>query len=151
MCAGHLASFLNNPLSSGFNSGRQKTFFLVFWTFQELRDSELSKLKAHVSEILRRRKWAKVGHQEVNKLESRGAGAPTPWGVPPILFWPSGLRFAPVLYPGSPYHEITYAIFFPRFIEAAAEAKVLSGRGQILLLRGHRRRGNPSHRHRHSS
>ena len=44
-------------------------------------------------------------------------------------------------------------IFFPRFLEAAVEAKVLSysGRGQILLLWGRRRRGNPSHHHRHSS
>jgi hypothetical protein len=40
-----------------------------------------------------------------------------------------------------PFRQKTYAIFFPRFTEAAAETKILSysGRGHILLLRGYRR------------
>ena len=58
-----------------------------------------------------------------------------------------GHRLGPTIIWEAPYRAKTYAIFFPRFIKAAAEAKVLSysGRGQILLLRGHRRGGNPSH------
>ena len=58
-------------------------------------------------------------------------------------------RLGPTFIWEAPYREKTYAIFFPRFIEVAAEAKVLSysGTGQILLLRGRQRRGNRSHHH----
>jgi hypothetical protein len=53
--------FSNNPLSFGFNSLWQKTLFLAFLTFQELRGSKKGKVREYGLEFLRQTsemKWA---------------------------------------------------------------------------------------------
>jgi hypothetical protein len=70
----HLGYLSNNPFSSGFNSLWQKTLFLAFLTFQELRDSKKGKFREHGLEILRRTSWTKVFHKHVNRLKMRTCG-----------------------------------------------------------------------------
>ena len=53
----------------------QKTSFLVFQTFRELRDSKKGKAKEHSSEFSRRTQWAQNEGQKPNQLEMRGAHA----------------------------------------------------------------------------
>ena len=67
--------FLNNPPSFGSNSVFQKTSFLVFRTFRELRDSKKGKAKEHGSEFSRRTQWAQNEGQKPNQLEMRGPHA----------------------------------------------------------------------------
>ena len=67
--------FLNNPPSFGSNSVFQKTSFLVFRTFRELRDSKKGKAKEHGSEFSRRTQWAENEDQKPNQLETRGPHA----------------------------------------------------------------------------
>jgi hypothetical protein len=45
-------------------------------TFQELRDSKKGKVRENGLEILRRTKWDKVGHQEINEMQTRWGGTP---------------------------------------------------------------------------
>ena len=51
---------------------RQKTFFLVFWTFRELRDSKKGKVREHGSEFSRRMQCAENEDQKPNQLGNRG-------------------------------------------------------------------------------
>ena len=67
-------TFLQSPLHWYLISGRQENLLLVFWTLQELRDSEKGKLKEHVSEISRRIQQAEEGDQEPNRLREIGGG-----------------------------------------------------------------------------
>ena len=62
-------------------------------------------------------------------------GGPYMFGRATLARLSLGHRLGPPFIPEPSFRPKTYAIFFPRFIEAAAEAKVLSysGRGQILL------------------
>ena len=53
----------------------QKTSFLVFQTFRELRDSKKGKAKEHGSEFSRRTQWAQNEGQKPNQLEMRGPHA----------------------------------------------------------------------------
>jgi hypothetical protein len=63
----------------------EKMYFLVFWTFRELRDSKKGKVKEHGSEFSRRTLWAKDEDQDPNRLQT---GTPTrsyslaTWGLP---------------------------------------------------------------------
>ena len=71
--------FLNNPLLLVLTLSSRKYLLLVFWTFQELRDSKKDKVRGHSSEISRRIQQAKVGHQEVNQLQMRPGGVVRKW------------------------------------------------------------------------
>ena len=59
----------------GINPVFQKTSFLVFQTFRELRDSKKGKVREHASEFLRRTQWAQNEGQKPNQLEMRGPHA----------------------------------------------------------------------------
>ena len=98
---------------SVFNFWRQKTSFLVFLTFQELRDSELSKLKAQVPIFGWGWFWAKVGHQGATRGPKRGL-APIPPRRATWCVGPSGGRLAPSFILTAAYREKTYAIFFQK-------------------------------------
>ena len=65
----------------------QKTSFLVFWTFRELRDSKKGKVKEHGSEFSRWTQWAENEDQKPNQLGNRGPHAAKTLGRvgPPIL------------------------------------------------------------------
>ena len=67
--------FLNNSPSFGPNSVFQKTSFLLFQTFRELRDSKKDKVREHASEFSRRTQWAQNEGQKPNQLETRGPHA----------------------------------------------------------------------------
>ena len=65
----------------------QKTSFLVFQTFRELRDSKKGKVREHGSEFSRRTQWDKNEDQKPNQLGDRGPhAAPVPGRVGPPLF-----------------------------------------------------------------
>ena len=65
----------------------QKTSFLVFQTFRELRDSKKGKVKEHGSEFSRRTQWDQIEDQKPNRLEDRGSHAAKTLGrVGPPLF-----------------------------------------------------------------
>ena len=53
----------------------QKTSFLVFQTFRELRDSKKGKAKEHGSEFSRRTQWAENEDQKPNQLGNRWSHA----------------------------------------------------------------------------
>ena len=60
----------------------QKTSFLVFQTFRELRDSKKGKVREHGSEFSRRTQWDKIEDQEPDQLGDRGShAAPVPGRV----------------------------------------------------------------------
>ena len=65
----------------------QKTSFLVFWTFRELRDSKKGKVREHRSEFSRRTQWAENKDQKPNQLGDRGPHAASEPGRvgPPLL------------------------------------------------------------------
>ena len=65
----------------------QKTSFLVFWTFRELRGSKKGKVREHGSEFSRQTQWAENEDQNPNQLGNRGPHeAPVPGRVgPPLL------------------------------------------------------------------
>jgi hypothetical protein len=62
----------------GFNSSSGNPLMLVFLTFQELPDSKKGKVREHSLKILRQTKWAKVGHQEINGLQTEPGGTAGP-------------------------------------------------------------------------
>lgn len=97
--------------------------------------------------------WAKKARKESDEGRTAPGGAPKHVGRDIQVRSHLGHRLGPPFIPEAPFHLKTEAIFFSRFIEAAAEAKVLSysGKGQILLHRCLRWRGNRRHRHPHSS
>jgi hypothetical protein len=52
-----------------FNFGWQKNFLVVFWIFQELRDSKKGKVKEHGSQFFTCIQKAKVEHHEIKEEE----------------------------------------------------------------------------------
>ena len=75
------------PYLFGINPVFQKTSFLVFQTFRELRESKKGKVREHASEFSRRTQWAQNEGQKPNQMEMRGPhAAPVPGRVgPPLL------------------------------------------------------------------
>ena len=89
--------FLNNPLSSGFNSVRQKTPFVSIFDFSGATGLGIEQTQSPRSRIF------EPGNMEILK-EAKGAGnrkrdglaRPPPLGVPPALLGPSEARFASI-------------------------------------------------------
>ena len=71
------------PYLFGINPVFQKTSFLVFQTFRDLRDSKKGKAKEHGSEFSRRTQWAQIEDQNPSRLEDRGSHAAS-------CTWPRG-------------------------------------------------------------
>ena len=130
----------------------RKTLFCVFFLFQgPIRTIDRRFFEDQYFQIWR---YEALESRKRNHEEGKArGGAPHPPGRTTWSIGPTRGRLVPSFILTAAYHEKTYAIIFPEFIEAAAEAKVLSysGRGQILLLRGLRRGGNSSPHHQHSS
>ena len=79
------------PYLFGINPVFQKTCFLVFRTFRELRDFKKGKAKEHGSEFTRRTQWAENEDQKPNMMEIRGSHAAyCTWPCGPTSFPPRG-------------------------------------------------------------
>jgi hypothetical protein len=67
--------FSKQSPSFGFNSLCQKTFFFCIFDFSAATGLKKGKVREHGLKISRRTIWDEVGHQEINVLTMRWAGA----------------------------------------------------------------------------
>ena len=92
--------FLNNPLSSGFNSVWQKRPSVSIFVFlgatglgiEQTQGPGFGNFETGDMEVLKETKGA-------GKRERDGLARPPPLGGPPGLFWPSEVRFASIFVP----------------------------------------------------
>ena len=130
-------TFVQSPFYWYLISGRQKTTFFLFYCFRDLLDVKKFEEKYLISFSPGEGPWAKEASEESHEAPKSTGGAPYQAGRATHATEAHEHRIGLSFLQTTPSRPKSYAIFFPRFTEAAAEAKVLSysGRGQILLHR----------------
>ncbi len=123
--------FLNNPLSSGSNSAGRKRLFLVFLTFQELRDSKRVRSGATLRNFRDKPNELKWDTRRSMGWERVPVACPLPMGVPPRVFSPSTVRFAPILRPRTSFDLKTPIYMTPQGFLKAMVAEIKNNKQRV--------------------